>query len=71
MRKLSLYDIAKYDEYREVETLIGAYKSKLFENVYEAVEALELATEFLNLVKYHDQETYEQARDAFYETREK
>jgi len=71
MRKLSLYDIAEYNEYREVETLIGTYKSKLFEHVSEAVEALELATEFLNLVKYHDQETYEQARDAFYETREK
>jgi len=69
MRKLSLFDIDNPNEYREVEVIMGAYKSKLFDHVYEAVEALELATEFLNLVKYSDPETYERAKDAFYEAR--
>lgn len=70
MRKLELYDIDKPNDYRQVELLMGCYRSELFDHIYEAVEALELATEFLNLVKYHDPETYERARDAFYETRE-
>ena len=70
MRKLELFDIDRPDHYRRVERLIGNYREELFERVYDAVEALELATEFLNLVKYHDPETYERARDAFYETRE-
>jgi len=66
MRKLSL------PTRKEIDSIIwsGEDKTELFCHVFEAIEALELASEFLDAVKCYERETYERARDAFYETRE-
>lgn len=64
MRKISL------PTRQDIELSIGADKTELFCHVYEAIEALELASEFLEAVKYYEPETYERASNAYDETRE-
>jgi|DEB0MinimDraft_6_1074348.scaffolds.fasta_scaffold13868_4 hypothetical protein len=61
MRKISL------PTRQEIDSIIwsGADKTELFGFVYDAVEALELAHEFLDAVKCYEKETYERARDAY------
>jgi len=61
MRKLSL------PTRQEIDSILftGADKTELFGFVYDAVEALELAHEFLDAVKCYEKETYERARDAY------
>ena len=61
MRKISL------PTRQEIDSIIwsGEDKTDLFGFVYDAIEALELASEFLEAVKCYERETYERASDAY------
>lgn len=61
MRKLSL------PTRKEIDSILwsGEDKTELFCHVYEAIEALELASEFLDAVKCYERETYDRASDAY------
>lgn len=61
MRKISL------PTRQDIELSIGADKTELFGSVYDAIEALQLASEFLDAVKYYEPKVYERASNAYNE----